>query len=75
MHLDPEQYTSDLQNGCNCYETFNLLIRRNAKENNFKSVLQTIRGLLNSATVGNAIPAWLHDVLLGIGSSNSAHYR
>jgi hypothetical protein len=29
------------------YKTFNLLIRRRAKENNFKAVLETVRDLMN----------------------------
>jgi intron-binding protein aquarius len=40
-------------------------VRRKAKENNFKAVLETIRDLMNTAYVGKAVPPWLHDVFLG----------
>lgn len=53
----------------------NLLVRRKPKENNFKSVLETIRDLMNMAAVGRAIPTWLHDIFLGYGSPDAAHYR
>ena len=55
--------------------TFNLLIRRSSKENNFKSILENIRNLMNTASLGRAIPSWLNDVFLGFGKANSAHYR
>jgi intron-binding protein aquarius len=63
------------QAGRSCYETLNLVIRRKPKENNFKSVLETIRDLMNTAAVGRAIPPWLHDVFLGYGNPGAAHYR
>ena len=69
MHLDPIQYYHDTQNGLDCYEKFNLLVRRNAKENNFKAVLDTI------AAIGRTIPSWLTDVLLGYGDPLSATFR
>ena len=65
----------DMKEGCDCYETMNLLVRRNPKENNFKAILETIRGLINTAAVGRAIPQWLHDVFLGYGNPNAANYR
>lgn len=46
------------------YGTFNLLLRRKPKENNFKAVLESIRDLMNADC---AVPAWLHDILLGYG--------
>jgi len=33
------------------YKTFNLIMRRKAKENNFKAVLETIRDLMNTKCV------------------------
>jgi hypothetical protein len=51
-------------------ETFNVFVRRNAKENNFKAVLETIRDLMNTQC---AVPEWLHDVFLGFGDPASAH--
>lgn len=75
LRLDPAQYYEDVKSGVECYETLNLLIRRKPKENNFKAVLETIRDLMNTAAVGRAIPAWLHDVFLGYGRPDAAHYR
>jgi hypothetical protein len=37
--------------GADIYTTFNLLIRRQAKENNFKAVLETMRDLMNTECV------------------------
>lgn len=53
------------------YETFNIMMRRKPKENNFKAVLETIRDLMNTDCV---VPDWLHDLILGYGSPDSAHY-
>ena len=49
-------------------------MRRKAKENNFKAVLETMRGILNVPYVSKAVPNWLHDVFLGYGNPNSAHF-
>lgn len=43
LRLDPAQYHSDMKAADMVYETVNLLVRRNAKENNFKGILETIR--------------------------------
>lgn len=53
------------------YETFNILMRRKPKENNFKAVLETIRELMNTECV---VPDWLHDIILGYGDPGAAHY-
>ena len=53
------------------YYTFNVVIRRDPKTNNFKAVLETIRQLLNTECV---VPDWLTDVVLGYGEPDSAHY-
>ena len=42
-----------------------------AKENNFKAVLESIRDLMNEDA---AVPAWLHDILLGYGDPGAAQY-
>ena len=39
------------------YSSFNLLVRRKPKENNFKAVLETIRDLMNVDAVGAAVRA------------------
>lgn len=53
------------------YETFNVIMRRKPKENNFKAVLETIRDLMNTDFV---VPDWLHDIILGYGDPGAAHY-
>ena len=53
------------------YETFNIMLRRKPKENNFKAVLETIRDLMNTDCV---VPDWLHDIILGYGDPGAAHY-
>ena len=74
--LDCNQYRNDMdniaQNGAeDVYETFNILMRRKPKENNFKAVLETIRNLMNTECV---VPDWLHDIILGYGDPGAAHY-
>merc|ERR1719508_301888 len=59
------------QGGEDVYSSFNLLLRRKPKENNFKAVLETIRDLMNTQCV---VPEWLHDIILGYGDPASAHY-
>lgn len=74
--LDCNQYQSDLlsstQGGPDVYGSFNLFMRRNPKENNFKAVLQTIRDLMNATCV---VPNWLNEVFLGYGDPAAAHYK
>lgn len=73
--LDANQYRMDMdtlqEGGEDVYESFNIIIRRKPKENNFKAVLETIRHLMNTECV---VPSWLHDILLGYGDPGAAHY-
>jgi intron-binding protein aquarius len=72
--LDPNQYVDDLKSCSDIYDIYgniNLILRRNASQNNFKSVLETIRDLMQSELV---VPEWLQDILLGYGERNSAHF-
>ena len=74
--LDPNQYKQDmdLTSGADeedIYDTFNILVRRKPKENNFKAVLETIRDLMNTECV---VPEWLQEVVLGFGDPSAAHY-
>ncbi|CAF1146934.1 unnamed protein product [Adineta steineri] len=73
--LDPNQYQADitatLDGSEDVYDTFNILMRRKPKENNFKAVLETIRDLMNTNAV---VPDWLQDLILGYGDPASAHY-
>eukprot|EP01138_Halocafeteria_seosinensis_P000976 gb/GECG01000999.1/.p1 GENE.gb/GECG01000999.1/~~gb/GECG01000999.1/.p1 ORF type:complete len:1658 (+),score=245.61 gb/GECG01000999.1/:1-4974(+) len=63
------------QEGEDVYQTFNVLLRRSSKENNFKSILETIRQVMNMASVGKAIPSWLYDVFLGYGDPAAASFK
>uniref|UniRef100_A0A0N5B691 AAA_12 domain-containing protein n=1 Tax=Strongyloides papillosus TaxID=174720 RepID=A0A0N5B691_STREA len=54
------------------YTSFNVIIKRDSKSNNFKGVLETIRQLLNTECV---VPTWLEELLLGYGDPSSAHYK
>ncbi|KAG1657217.1 RNA helicase aquarius [Nymphon striatum] len=73
--LDCNQYRLDMddnvQGGEDVYQSFNIIMRRKPKENNFKAVLETIRHLMNTVCV---VPDWLHDIILGYGDPSSAHY-
>uniref|UniRef100_A0A1D2ABG5 Intron-binding protein aquarius n=2 Tax=Auxenochlorella protothecoides TaxID=3075 RepID=A0A1D2ABG5_AUXPR len=75
--MDAAQYQMDMDaveaSGAeDVYGTFNLLLRRKPKENNFKAVLESIRDLMNADC---AVPAWLHDILLGYGDPDAALYK
>ncbi|XP_077538456.1 RNA helicase aquarius [Haemaphysalis longicornis] len=73
--MDCNQYKMDMDHnvkgGEDVYDTFNILMRRKPKENNFKAVLETIRDLMNTECV---VPDWLHDIILGYGDPGAAHY-
>lgn len=79
--LDPAQYQEDIIRGKDIYHSdgnrsgFNLLIRRKSKENNFRSVLESIRDLMQMDETGQAVPKWLQDLLLGYGDPRAAHYK
>lgn len=51
------------------YRSFNVLIRRKPKENNFKHILEAIRDLLRD---NSGVPNWLHDSILGYGDPSAA---
>ncbi len=57
-------------------QRFNLVVRRHGRENNFKSVLETIRGLLEGAgSIDRVIPPWLQNLILGHGDPTAASYK
>ncbi|RWS10743.1 intron-binding protein aquarius-like protein [Dinothrombium tinctorium] len=76
LWLDCNQYAKDMNNMINededVNDTFNIILRRKPKENNFKAVLEAIRDLMNTDCV---VPEWLHDLLLGYGDPASANYK
>ena len=57
------------------YGAFNVVLRRKPEENNFKAVLETIRDLMLLGSEQRAIPTWLHDIMLGYGEPDAAHYN
>ena len=74
--LDSNQYRIDMDNASHgsedVYESFNIIMRRKPKENNFKAVLETIRELMNTECV---VPDWLHNIILGYGDPGAAQYH
>ena len=89
LALDPAQYQADMEAMAGAaaagrpaedlYGTFNLVLRRSAKENNFKAVLECVRDLVVEAGGGagpgaaaSTLPAWLSDVILGYGDPGAA---
>ncbi|XP_047133675.2 RNA helicase aquarius isoform X1 [Hydra vulgaris] len=74
--LDTNQYEADMSKtnsgSEDIYETFNVIMRRKPKENNFKAVLETIRDLMNTQCL---VPEWIHDIFLGYGDPASANYK
>ena len=58
------------------FKSLNLVMRRHGRENNFKAVLETIRGLTEGAgSIERVIPPWLQPLLLGYGEPDSASYK
>jgi len=78
--LDPAQYQLDVERHPDrrheeagrsvVYNAINLVVRRDQKENNFRSLLSTTRQLMNSTS---SLPGWLQDVLLGYGDPSLAN--
>ena len=53
-----------------------MIVRRHGRENNFKAVLETIRGLLEGAgSIERVIPQWLQKLVLGTDDKTVASYR
>ena len=82
LELDPMQYHLDVEDldrrgddAEDVYASFNVIMRRNAKENNFKAVLSAIRDIIvstSSAEGEGVLPEWLQDVFLGYGDPGAA---
>jgi Intron-binding protein aquarius N-terminus len=75
--LDPAQYHADLKgpSGSDIYNGLNLVVRRDGKTDNFRSILETIRGLMaGTGSINRVIPPWLQRVLLGHGNPEEASY-
>ncbi|EME41849.1 hypothetical protein DOTSEDRAFT_82025 [Dothistroma septosporum NZE10] len=54
------------------YDSINLVVRRRARENNFRPVLESIKQLALSDA---PVPSWLQEVFLGYGDPQSATYK
>ena len=76
--MDTAQYSSDSKFGgaSDLYKSFNLVVRRHGRENNFKSILETIRGLTEGAgSISRVLPKWLQSILLGTADPKTASYK
>lgn len=74
--LDTAQYHMDVtdiadKGAEDVYGTFNVLMRRKPKENNFKAILESIRDLMNEYCI---VPKWLHNIFLGYGNPSAAQW-
>ncbi|XP_061365445.1 uncharacterized protein LOC133308765 [Gastrolobium bilobum] len=74
--LDTAQYYMDVNNIAekgaeDVYGTFNVLMRRKPKENNFKAILESIRDLMNEYCI---VPKWLENIFLGYGDPSAAQW-
>eukprot|EP00890_Picochlorum_soloecismus_P006133 jgi/Picsp_1/6520/NSC_03864-R1_intron-binding protein aquarius-like len=75
VELDPIQYQKDIDNELTgIYSNFlTIVIRREAKENNFKALLASVRDMItNVEDVERSLPSWLLDLLIGYGKPDSA---
>lgn len=75
VNLDPSAFKADGElkekGRTDVYESLNVIVRRNQRENNFKKILETIQSLALSDV---PVPAWLQEVFLGYGDPASASY-
>lgn len=76
VKLDAAAYAEDTKATAkgkpDVYESINTVVRRPSRENNFKSMLESIRTLALSDV---PLPLWLQDVFLGMGDPAGAHYK
>jgi intron-binding protein aquarius len=76
LKLDVAAYQEDMRRAKtgrpDVYESINLLVRRRARENNFKPILESIRHLTLSDVPA---PSWLREVFLGYGDPAGATYQ
>ena len=61
VNLDPIQYSTDLKSGYLANLTFHMMLRRKSKENNFKSILLSIKNLIKDI---NSFPNKFTDIIL-----------
>ena len=75
VNIDPLAYKADEERKAvgksDVYDTFNVIVRRRGRENNFKRILESIRSLALSEV---PLPRWLQEVFLGYGDPMGASY-
>lgn len=75
VKLDAVAYREDMEGVSSgkpdIYESFNVVVRRRGRENNFKPILESIRSLTLSDV---PLASWLHEVFLGYGDPAGATY-
>lgn len=70
VYLDPLQYSRDDER---VYKSLNLVFKRNQRENNFYSILSTVKDLILENADGEIeLPEWLADIFLGFGQPDLA---
>ncbi|GMM36482.1 hypothetical protein DASC09_038070 [Saccharomycopsis crataegensis] len=69
VNMDPYVFNNDDKE---LYGTFNAIIRRKKKENNFCMILESVRALLSSEI---NLPNWIADILLGYGDPTGESYK
>ncbi|KAK5135217.1 hypothetical protein LTR08_005466 [Meristemomyces frigidus] len=76
LRLDATAYHADKKRAdagaADVYDSINLIIRRRARENNFRATLESLKQLTLSSASDVPIPAWLRDVFLGYGDPAAA---
>ncbi|KAJ5675733.1 hypothetical protein N7462_008630 [Penicillium macrosclerotiorum] len=75
VNLDASVFKTDkdrqLQGKADVYPLINVIARRKGRENNFKSILETMQKLIVSDMT---LPSWLQDIFLGYGDPAGAQY-
>lgn len=75
VHLDAAAFKADHDQQArgkpDIYPLINIVARRKGRENNFKSILQTMQKLIVSDMT---LPSWLQDIFLGYGDPAGARY-
>ncbi|KAJ0422561.1 hypothetical protein BJY00DRAFT_279765 [Aspergillus carlsbadensis] len=75
VNLDPTAFKADkdrnMQGKPDIYPLINVIARRKGRENNFKSILETMQRLIVSDIT---LPPWIQDIFLGYGDPAGARY-
>ncbi|KAL2836517.1 hypothetical protein BJY01DRAFT_55605 [Aspergillus pseudoustus] len=75
VNLDPTAFKTDkdraMQGKPDIYPLINVIARRKGRENNFKSILETMQRLIVSNIT---LPPWIQDIFLGYGDPAGARY-